>query len=68
MNQEQEHEWSIERRKCLIRWLLQRTQERGVEWLRGFVQGRKWWAGVREDFLDQRKRGNRGEPGDWREM
>jgi hypothetical protein len=66
MSQDQEHEWSIQRRQCLIRWLLQRTNERGVEWLRGFVAGRKWWAGVREDFLDQRKRGNVGEPGDWR--
>jgi hypothetical protein len=67
MSQEQEHEWSIDRHRCLVRWLLQRTQERGVEWLRGFVAGRKWWASIRDDFLDQRKRGNQGEPGDWRE-
>jgi hypothetical protein len=66
MNQEQEHEWSIDRHRCLVRWLLQRTQERGVEWLRGFVAGRKWRASIRDDFLDQRKRGNIGEPGDWR--
>jgi hypothetical protein len=66
-NQEQEHEWSIDRRRCLIRELLRLTNLRGVEWLRGFVAGRKWWAGIREDFLDQRKRGNVGQPGDWRE-
>jgi hypothetical protein len=67
MNQEQEHEWSIDRRRCLVRLLCKRTSERGVNWLRGYVQGCKWWEGVREDFWRNWKNGNRGEPGDWRE-
>jgi hypothetical protein len=66
MSQEQEHEWSIQRHRCLVRELLRLTNLRGVEWLRGFVAGRKWWAGIRDDFLDQRRSGNLGEPGDWR--
>jgi hypothetical protein len=61
-----EQELEQHRKQCLIRWLLQRTNERGVEWLRGFVAGRKWWAGIRDDFLDQRRKCNVGEPGDWR--
>lgn len=49
-NQEQEHEWAIQRRACLIRELVRLTRERGVDWLRGWVKGCKWWGGLREDF------------------
>lgn len=66
MNAEQEHEWAVERRRALVRELLRLTRERGIEWLQGYVKGCKWWAGVRADFLAQRRAGNRGEPGDWR--
>jgi hypothetical protein len=61
-----EHEWAVERRRCLVRELLRLTRERGTEWLEQFVKGCKWWKGVRGDFVAQRRAGNIGKPGDWR--
>jgi hypothetical protein len=67
MSQEQEHEWSIDRRRCLIRELLRLTNERGTGWLKEYVHKWRMWEGVREDFWRQWRASNRGEPGDWRE-
>jgi len=66
MNLEQEHEWAVERHRCLVRRLLRLTRERGIEWLERYVRGWKQWRGIRDDFLAQRRAGNIGEPGDWR--
>jgi hypothetical protein len=62
-----EHELEVERRRCLIRDLLRRTDRNGVQWLEQFVRGWKFWRGIRDDFREQRRLGNRGEYGDWRE-
>lgn len=50
MNPEQEREWAVQRRACLIQELLRLTRARGVEWLREYVRGCKWWDGIREEF------------------
>jgi hypothetical protein len=67
MNQEQEHEWSIDRRRCLVRHLLQLRRERGKEAFERYVSGWKQWESVKAAYWEQLQRGNRGEPGDWRE-
>ncbi len=55
-----------ELRRSLIRQLLRWHRERGVEWLRGYVDGWKMWEeDLRVDFWAQCRRGNTGEEGKW---
>ena len=55
-----------ELRRSLIRQLLRLHLERGVEWLRGYVDGWKMWEeDLRVDFWAQCRRGNTGEEGKW---
>ncbi|MDO5288529.1 MAG: hypothetical protein Q4F13_02700 [Pseudomonadota bacterium] len=54
-------------RRCLIRQLLRWRHERGVQWLRGYVDGWGRWDALKGDFADQWRKGNRGETDDWRE-
>lgn len=62
-----ESDLARERRRCLIRDLLRRTERNGLGWLEQFVRGWKVWPGIRDDFREQRRLGNKGEFGDWRE-
>lgn len=54
-----------ELRRSLIRQLLRWHRERGVEWLRGYVERWPAWAGLRVDFWAQQRLGNGGEVGQW---
>jgi hypothetical protein len=63
---DQERQWAIERRRCLVRELLRLTNRRGIEWLKGYVRGWKLWEHIRDDLWRQYRAGNTGEPGDWR--
>ena len=54
-----------ELRRSLIRQLLRWHRERGVEWLRGYVERWPEWAGLRVDFWAQQRLGNCGEEGQW---
>lgn len=55
-----------ELRRSLIRQLLRWHRERGVEWLRGYVDGWKMWEeDLLVDFWAQCRRGNTGEEGKW---
>jgi hypothetical protein len=65
---EQEHEWNIERRRCLVRHLLRLRRERGKEAFELYVSGWMQWASVKDAYWEQLQRGNRGEPGDWRSL
>ena len=51
--------------RSLIRQLLRWHRERGVEWLRGYVERWPAWAGLRVDFWAQQRLGNGGEVGQW---
>ena len=59
------------RHECEIRDLCRKTHERGEGWLRRYVKGDKdsppfkRWAGIREEFWQQFRRGNSGKPGEW---
>ena len=55
----------LELRRSLIRQLLRWHRERGVEWLRGYVERWPEWAGLRVDFWAQQRLGNGGEVGQW---
>ena len=51
--------------RCLVRQLLLWRDQRGLDWLRSYVQGWADWARLKDDFADQWAKGNRGAPGDW---